>query len=63
MLANKETTRQINKWAAKLAPLDLTFVCQSAIKSQALADFNVEWTPTATPHRKRHPTTDLGRLH
>lgn len=55
MLANRETTGWINKWAAKLAPLDLTFVARSAIKSQALADFLVEWTSTTASPRGEAP--------
>lgn len=46
MLANRETIGRIRKWAAELAPLDLTFVTRSTIKLHALADFMVEWTPT-----------------
>lgn len=30
----------------KLAPFDLTFTARSTIKSQVLAYFMVEWTPT-----------------
>lgn len=43
ILANKEVTRRISKWAAELTPL--SFVSYCAIKSQVLADLVVEWTP------------------
>lgn len=43
-IVNKQgTTRHIDKWE-KLMPYDITYTPHIAIKSQALADFVVEWT-------------------
>ena len=47
MLRNKDASGRIGKWAAELAPFDITFVARTAIKSQSLADFVAEWTPQA----------------
>lgn len=44
MLRNKEATGRIDKWAVELASFTISFVSQSAIKSQILADFIVERT-------------------
>lgn len=44
LLHNKEATSQIGKWVMELAPFDLIFIICMTIKSQALADFVVEWT-------------------
>ena len=46
-LRNKDASGRIGKWAAELAPFDITFAARAAIKSQALADFVAEWTPQA----------------
>jgi hypothetical protein len=35
---------RIAKWALKLMRLDITYISQTAIKFQALADFVAEWT-------------------
>lgn len=46
---NREATGrrgQIGKWAAELASFTLTFVTRTTIKSQAVAEFLAEWTPT-----------------
>jgi hypothetical protein len=40
------TMRRIAKWALKLMGLDITYFLQTAIKSQALADFLAEYTKT-----------------
>jgi hypothetical protein len=47
---NKEASTQIIKWAAKLSEYTVDFERRSAIKSQILADFVVNWTsPTSNP--------------
>ncbi len=46
VLRGKEITGRLSKWAAELSPFDLHFVARTAIKSQVLADFVAEWTPT-----------------
>ena len=46
ILRNPNATGNIAKWAAELAGLQLDFQPRHAIKSQILADFVAEWTPT-----------------
>lgn len=59
MLQNKVASGRIGKWAAKLAPFDLTFAARMTIKSQDLADFIAEWTPQSEepPNRVEAPWT------
>jgi hypothetical protein len=40
---------RIAKWALMLMGLDVAYIPQMAIKSQALADFVVEWAETQQP--------------
>jgi hypothetical protein len=47
MLHSPNATSNIAKWAAELAEFELDFVSCHAIKSQALADFIVDWTSPA----------------
>jgi hypothetical protein len=47
MFENKESTGRIGKWAIELAEHIINFVSRSAIKSQVLADFVADWTPSA----------------
>ena len=44
---NSEAIRRIRKWATELKEFVVDFEHRSAIKSQALADFIVDWTPAA----------------
>jgi hypothetical protein len=37
---------RIAKWALKLMGIDITYVPETAIKSQVLADFVAEWIET-----------------
>jgi hypothetical protein len=46
IIGNHLSTGRIGKWALKLTGLNITYVPQMVIKSQALADFVVEWTVT-----------------
>jgi hypothetical protein len=39
----------ITKWALELMGLNITYVSQMVIKSQALADFVAEWTKILHP--------------
>jgi ribonuclease HI len=48
MFENKESTGRIGKWATELAEHVINFVSCSAIKSQVLADFVVDWTPSVS---------------
>jgi hypothetical protein len=47
MFENKESTGRMGKWASELAEHVINFVARSAIKSQVLADFVADWTPSA----------------
>jgi hypothetical protein len=51
ILRNPNTTGNIAKWAAELAEFELDFILRYAVKSQVLADFIVDWTPSAKPPR------------
>jgi hypothetical protein len=44
ILYNRDATGRISKWAVELGALNVNFAPWKAIKSQALADFVVEWT-------------------
>jgi hypothetical protein len=47
ILKNKEASDRIGKWATELSQFEISYVPRTAIKSQALADFMVDWTPPA----------------
>jgi hypothetical protein len=49
ILCNPNTTGNITKWVAELAEFELNFVPRHAVKSQVLANFIVDWTPSASP--------------
>jgi hypothetical protein len=55
ILQNQDATGRISKWAVELGALTINFKPRTAIKSQALVDFKVEWrenqlpTPTVRP--------------
>jgi hypothetical protein len=55
ILRNQDATGRISKWAVELGALNINFKPHTAIKSQALVDFMVEWrenqlrTPTERP--------------
>jgi hypothetical protein len=44
LFRNPEASIRIAKWAAKLSGYHITFEPRTAIKSQVLADFIVDWT-------------------
>jgi hypothetical protein len=46
IVGNHLTMGRIAKWALQLMGLDITYVSQMVIKSQALANFVAEWTET-----------------
>jgi hypothetical protein len=60
ILHNSNATSNIAKWAAELAEFQLGFQPCHAIKSQVLADFIVEWTPSPSapggPDPESNPT-------
>src|SRR5438105_12189169 len=49
ILHNRDATGRIAKWAVELGSFELTFQRRTAIKSQALVDFIIEWTEVQTP--------------
>jgi hypothetical protein len=49
ILRNPNTTDNIAKWAVELAEFELDFILRHAVKSQVLADFIVDWTPSPSP--------------
>jgi ribonuclease HI len=50
LFVNKEASTQIIKWGAELSEYTVDFERRSAIKSQVLVDFVVDWTsPTHNP--------------
>jgi hypothetical protein len=49
VLRNPNKTDNIAKWATELAEFELDFVPCHAVKSQVLADFIVDWTPSTSP--------------
>ena len=46
MFENREASGRIGKWVTQLASHTIDFVPRSAIKSQVLADFVTDWTPS-----------------
>jgi hypothetical protein len=49
ILRNPKVTGNIAKWVVELAEFELDFIPRHAVKSQVLADFIVDWTPSASP--------------
>jgi hypothetical protein len=49
IIGNHLATGRIVKWGLKLMRLDITYVLQTIIKSQVLANFMVKWTKTQQP--------------
>jgi hypothetical protein len=58
ILHNSNATENIAKWAAELAEFQLDFQPRHAIKSQVLADFIVEWTPSPNAPGSPDPSSD-----
>jgi hypothetical protein len=57
LFVNKEASTRIIKWGAELSEYIVDFERRSAIKSQVLADFVVDWTsPTHNPARRNAQT-------
>jgi ribonuclease HI len=49
ILHNQDAMGRISKWAVELGALSIDFKPRTAIKSQALVDFMVEWTENQVP--------------
>ena len=62
MFHKREAMGRIGKWTVKLAPFVVRFVAHTAIKSQILADFIVEWTPAPTEPTTT-PTQDIWTIY
>ena len=58
ILHNSNATGNIAKWAAELAEFQLDFQPRHAVKSQILADFIAEWTPSPSNSGVRTSTPD-----
>jgi hypothetical protein len=58
ILHNSNATGNIAKWAAELAEFQLDFQPRHAVKSQVLADFIVEWTPSPSAPGGPDPNSD-----
>jgi hypothetical protein len=52
-MKNREATGKIATWAIELSMHYIVCKPRTAIKSQALSDFVVEWTETQTPPKER----------
>lgn len=52
IIQNREATGRIAKWVIELGPLNIKYVAQMAIKSQALVDFTNDWTECQIPEEK-----------
>jgi hypothetical protein len=61
LFRNPEASVRIAKWAAELSGYHITFEPRTAIKSQVLADFIVDWTgPITQPDA---PTEKVWTIH
>ena len=49
VVRSQDATRRTAKWALELMDQGITYVARTAIKSQVLADFIVEWTEVQMP--------------
>jgi hypothetical protein len=58
ILHNSNATGNIAKWAAELAEFQLEFQPRHAVKSQVLADFIMEWTPSPSAPGGPNPESD-----
>jgi hypothetical protein len=55
ILWNQDATGRISKWAVELSALNIDFKPRTAIKSQALVDFMVEWQENQLPAPTERP--------
>jgi hypothetical protein len=55
IIRNQLATGRIAKWVLDLMGFDVQYVPQTAIKSQALADFVAEWSKTQQPPPPSYP--------
>ena len=57
IIRNRDAAGWISKWALKLMGHDIRYIPRTAIKSQALTDFVVEWTEVQLPTRTSPTST------
>jgi hypothetical protein len=55
ILRNQDATGRISKWAVELGTLNIDFKPRTAIKSQTLVDFMVEWRENQLPTPTERP--------
>jgi hypothetical protein len=55
LFANREASTRIIKWGAELSEYVVDFERRSAIKSQVLADFVVDWTSPTQNFEEKIP--------
>ena len=56
IIGNKDATSRVAKWAINLTAHGVEYDKRTAIKSQVLADFLVDWTGRSISHRLPIPT-------
>ena len=49
IIRNREATGRVAKWASELQPFGLSYAARTAIKSQSVSDFLVDWMETQLP--------------
>jgi hypothetical protein len=60
ILRNPNVTGRVAEWAVELQPFDISFETTKVIKSQALAEFNAEWTDPFADEPPEVESTLLG---
>ena len=53
ILHKPELSGRLTKWTVELSEYDITFQPRTALKSQVLADFIIDFTPNVAPHSDR----------
>ena len=61
IIGNKDASGRIAKWAIELAPYTPNYERRDAVKSQALADFLVDWAETQ--YEPPPPDANYWRMH
>jgi hypothetical protein len=61
IFSSKEASGRIGKWATELSLFSINYVAIIAIKSQALADFMADWTPSSQSNSQ--PPTQVWTLY
>jgi hypothetical protein len=61
IICKREATRRVTKWAVEIGVFSIKYTPRTAIKSQALADFIVDWMETQ--EKEPRPDTKFLSLH